>query len=103
MTNIVYKKNKNKSFKFIKISGHANFSVKGKDIVCAGISSIVEGSYGFFKNNYNELILLEKKDAKVTFIPLKFDPGVNLCLEMMIYQLSNLEHFYPNYLKILSE
>ncbi|WNE41833.1 MAG: hypothetical protein AD073_000168 [Mycoplasmataceae bacterium] len=99
MTKVVYKKNK-KSFDFVKINGHANFSKKGKDIVCAGISSVVEGSSSFLKKKYNDLVSIEMNDAEVVFIPLKFSHEVSLCLEMMIYQLANIENFYPNYLKI---
>lgn len=99
MTKVVYKKSEN-SFDFVKINGHANFSTKGKDIVCAGISSIVEGSSSFLKKKYNDLVSIEMNDAEVVFIPLKFNHEVSLCLEMMIYQLANIENFYPSYLKI---
>lgn len=99
MTKVVYKKNKN-SFEFVRINGHANFSTKGKDIVCAGISSVVEGTCSFLKKKYNILISIEINDAEVVFIPSEFNSEVNLCLEMMIYQLANIEAFYPKYLKI---
>ena len=100
MTKVIYKKKYKNSFEIIRIIGHSNFSTKGKDIICAGISSIVEGSCSFLRKKYNFLISIEMKEAEVVFTPLNFDHEVNLCLEMMIYQLSNIESFYPNYLKI---
>lgn len=102
MTKIVYKKT-NSFFKSISVSGHSNFASKGRDIVCAGISAIVEGSYSFLSSYYSELILIESKGSKVIFTPLKNDPEVNICLEMMFYQLKNVEHAYPDYLTFVSE
>ncbi|WNE41431.1 MAG: hypothetical protein AM1032_000171 [Mycoplasmataceae bacterium] len=97
MTKVVYKK-KDDFFEIITIKGHANFSTKGDDIVCAGISSIVEGSYSFFNTYHSDLILLEKKNAKISFIPLKNDNEIQTCLTMMFHQLENISHFYPRYL-----
>jgi len=100
MTKVVYKK-KDDLFKFIIIKGHANFSTKGNDIVCAGISSIVEGTYSFFKANYSDLILVEKKNTEISFTPIKNDQGVQICLTMMFHQLENIQHFYPRYLSFV--
>lgn len=97
MTKVVYKKN-NDFFQSISISGHSNFANKGKDIVCAGISAIVEGSYSFLSSYYSDSILIESKGPKVTFTALQNDRAVNTCLEMMFYQLKNVEHAYPDYL-----
>lgn len=100
MTKVVYKK-KDGFFEIITVKGHANFSTKGSDIVCAGISSIVEGSYSFFKNYYSDLVLLGKKNGEISFIPLKNDNRIQICLTMMFYQLENISHFYPRYLSFI--
>jgi uncharacterized protein len=102
VTKVIYKK-KDDFFESITICGHAEFSTKGKDIVCAGISSIVEGSCSFLSNYYSEFIIIKKKEGKISFVPLKNDSEINICLEMMFYQLKNIEHFYPNYLAFLEE
>ena len=58
----------------IKAKGHANYSIKGYDIVCAGVSSLIE--------NYK---LYEKNKEVYDF--LKFS-------------LRNLEESYPNNVEI---
>ena len=95
MTKIVYKKHKN-VFKFIKISGHSGFDSYGNDIVCAGISSIVEGCCSFFNTYYSDLVSIDKNEAFV-FIKIKNcgSEEVQLCLKMMIHQLRNIQFFYP--------
>lgn len=85
------------------VYGHSEFSTKGKDIVCAGISSIVEGSCSFLSNHYNKFIVMKREEGKVIFTPLKNDLEINICLEMMFYQLKNIECFYPNYLAFSEE
>jgi uncharacterized protein len=102
VTKVIYKK-KDNFFEFITVYGHSEFSTKGKDIVCAGISSIVEGSCSFLSSYYNEFIIIKKKEGKISFTPLKNDLEINICLEMMFYQLKNIERFYPNYLAFLEE
>jgi uncharacterized protein YsxB (DUF464 family) len=97
MTKVIYKK-KDESFEFITIKGHANFAIKGNDIVCAGISSIVEGSCNFFKNYYKGLVLVEKKNTEITITAVNNDYRVQICLTMMFHQLENIGHFYPRYL-----
>lgn len=94
MTKVIYKK-KNDLFKFIKISGHANFASEGNDIVCAGISSIVEGCCAFFANHYSKSVVVKKSNEIVFIKPKIYDDKIQICLKMMFYQLKNIECFYP--------
>ncbi|MDE5766935.1 MAG: ribosomal-processing cysteine protease Prp [Malacoplasma sp.] len=46
-----------------KISGHAKYARKGKDIVCAAISGICFGSINWF--NKKDIIIFESNEEKV--------------------------------------
>ena len=35
---------------YIKVEGHSNYAPFGQDIICAGVSSIVNGMYLYFHN-----------------------------------------------------
>ncbi|MDE6646056.1 MAG: ribosomal-processing cysteine protease Prp [Malacoplasma sp.] len=45
-----------------KISGHAKYATKGKDIVCAAISGICFGSINWF--NKKDIIIFESNEEK---------------------------------------
>ena len=49
-----------------KISGHAKYATKGKDIVCAAISGICFGSINWF--NKKDIIIFESNEEKAELI-----------------------------------
>ncbi len=93
----------NKNNEEIKLLGHAGFNIKGKDIVCSAISSIVittvNGILMFDKDNIkyqendNEFIIKVKKNNEITS---------NL-IANMLNLLKELESDYPNNIKIKEE
>lgn len=91
---------KGNPFQEIVVRGHAMYEKKGKDIVCAGVSSIVT-------TTINAIIKLDKKaveyEAKEGFIEIhivKEDKVVRLLLENMIDLLKELEETYKKNIKI---
>lgn len=103
MTNIIYKQNKKNNFEYINIKDHANYAQKGKDIVCAAISAITNGTVNFLQIYY-------KNDCKITYLPAEIsiypqndNAEFQLCLRLMLYQLENIANSYPEYLKIIKE
>lgn len=84
----------------IEVSGHAGFDIKGKDIVCAGVSAIVQGG-GFsledksaVKEISNGKMLIELNDNA--------SEADKLMLSFMIKQLKQIEKAYSKYLKVRS-
>ena len=48
----------------LTVSGHANYSEKGSDIVCAGVSALVQSLIGWIENNPCEVDLISIDDKK---------------------------------------
>ncbi|MDR1670478.1 MAG: ribosomal-processing cysteine protease Prp [Spiroplasmataceae bacterium] len=99
-TKVFYKQDKGSNFKYIIIKDHADFAEQGKDIVCAAISAITNGTINFLQVNYSDSCKIIYNSAEITINLQKVNYECQLCLRLMIYQLKNIADFYPNYLKI---
>lgn len=86
-------------FKSIKIYGHANYDLYGKDLVCAGVSAIVNGTINFLKKNYNKKCQISVSTSTIT-ISCSFPSSkeFQLCLKMFFYQLKNIALSYPQHI-----
>src|SRR4051794_15257316 len=91
-------------FKYIKIQGHAGCAPRGKDLVCAGFSAIVNGTINFLQENYAENCQISVSSAGVIincFSPDNKD--FQLCLKMFFYQARNIAFSYSQYFQFLEE
>ena len=85
-------------FKSIKIQGHANYDFSGKDLVCAGISAIVNGTINFLEESYAKKCQISISEAKTTIKCLfPSSKEFQLCLKLFFYQLKNIALSYPQY------
>jgi len=100
MTNIIYKKDKKRNFEYIIIKDHANYAQKGKDVVCAAISAITNGTVNFLQLHYKNDCRISYQSAEISICSKNENPECQLCLRLMLYQLENIANSYPNYLKI---
>ena len=99
MISIEIKKNNNK-IEEVSIKGHANYSDKGKDIVCAAVSAIATYSinlmekFGFKIENIVE-------DGYVKMINNANSDIVDKIFEQMVFEFKGLYEQYPRniYLK----
>ena len=87
--------------KVITVSGHANYDDKGKDIVCASVSSIVITTINAIIEIDNEAIDYSDLDNKIVIRILKDDEIVNKLINNMILLLQQLENDYKEYVKII--
>ena len=85
----------------ITISGHANYDEKGKDIVCASVSSIVITTINAIIEINPDAIDYSDLDNELIIRKLKEDETVNKLLNNMILLLENLEKDYKDYIKII--
>lgn len=93
---ITIKKSKN----LITISGHANYSEHGSDIVCASVSSIAITTVNAIMKINAEAIDFNEKDGFLE-ISIKKNQGiVNILLDNMISLFEELEGNYPDNIKI---
>lgn len=92
---------KSNSIVKLNIVGHAGFADKGKDIVCASISSIAIGLL-------NSIDILDNQSCKIILndncIDVEVlddnDDIIQIILQVGIIQLQTVEEVYPKYLKI---
>src|SRR5437764_12061211 len=97
---VLYRKDKENNFKYIIIKDHTNFAEKGKDIVCAAISAITNGTINFLQLHYKNDCQISYRSAEISIYLLNENPKCQLCLRLMLYQLENVANSYPGYLKI---
>ena len=104
MTEILLVCDENGLFKSLSASGHAGFSTKGKDIVCAGISILLDTAMEVLLKT--EGIVLEKEIAcrgKLAFHVASFESVVPAkerlkCIADFIRQgINSLTKDYPAY------
>ena len=87
----------------IELIGHAMFDKYGKDIVCAGVSSVVTTTINAiltFDKNY--IYYLTDKDRLVIEVNIHNEIVDNL-INNMIDMLHDIEEDYPNNIKIGKE
>jgi hypothetical protein len=84
----------------ISIKGHADYAEKGKDIVCASVSSIVITSVNAIIRLDSESISYQESDGLIKINVLKQNEVVNILLTNMIDLLENLEQQYKKNIKI---
>lgn len=98
-------RNKDGSIRSFTVSGHALFANSGKDIVCAGVSSVTVGTV----NAIEELtgIVLDSRmeegflQASVPEIPPGGKPeSVQLLLESMVVMLRTIEQSYGEFITV---
>lgn len=91
---------KTKDIDGVIISGHANYDVIGKDIVCSSVSSIVITTVNGIHLIDNEyLSIIEEKDK----LTLTINKENDICMKLiknMLSLLSELEEQYPKNLSV---
>lgn len=83
--------------KQVKVHGHAGYEVKGKDIVCAAVSSIVITSCNAILKLDDKAIELEQKEGLIKLDNVREDDVTNKLLINMIDMLKELETEYKKY------
>lgn len=82
----------------LEIKGHANSDEHGKDLVCAGVSSIITGGFNALVKDEIKEITLEEGYAKVV---VKSDANYSkVVLDVMLTQLLTIEESYPQNINI---
>lgn len=87
--------------KLITISGHSGYEERGKDIVCASVSSIVITTINAIIEIDSDAIDYSDLDNKIIIRVLKEDEIVNKLINNMILLLESLEKDYKDFIKII--
>ncbi len=84
----------------IKIIGHANYDVYGKDIVCASVSSIAITSINGILSIYPSSIRYIQNDDQLVITVMQSNDIINKLLNNMVNLLMELANDYSDYIKI---
>lgn len=83
------------------VLGHANYDEYGSDIVCAGISSLVQALIGWIEENYYKAkcISLDPKEGEV-IIYCEGGEDVAAVFHMAVIGLEQIADSYPDHMQI---
>ncbi len=84
----------------IIISGHAGYGLKGKDIVCASVSSIVITSLNAIIKIDEKAISYKQDEGFIEVNILKHENVVDTLINNMVSMLEELEKEYKENIKI---
>lgn len=100
MMNIKVILNNKEQIKEIKIDGHVNYDVSGRDIVCASASTLLISSINHILSIDRESILYNDNGKVVTIKVLKNNENSLKILNNMIEMFQQLCDSYSNYIRI---
>lgn len=84
----------------IIINGHSGYDVQGKDIVCAGVSTLVTTTVNAIIRIDDKAIEYKVNDGYVNISILKHDKYIDILIENMISLLKEMEAQYKKYIEI---
>lgn len=80
----------------IEVKGHAGSAPHGRDLICAGVSSIVTGGFNAFGDEDIESVFLEEGYAKV----IVRSPRGKVILDTIVVQLKTMMASDPKFIEI---
>lgn len=85
----------------LAVSGHAGYADKGRDIVCAGASALVQALIGWVENNTCEIecISIDTNQGEV-LICCNGSEDVAAVFYMTAIGLEQISNTYPDYVQI---
>ena len=90
---------KNNHYVSLNVKGHAEFSEKGKDLVCASVSSIVFGLMNAL-DELNKKVVINELDNEINIVNDSKNSKADDYIELAIFQLKTLEESYEKYVKV---
>ncbi len=87
---------------YLSLKGHANSDEYGKDLVCAGVSSIITGGLNALKNPKSFFIKINEGDVEVKAKDAVQQDDYKT-LEVILTQLKTIEEAEPKRVKIIEK
>lgn len=81
------------------VKGHAGYDDPGKDLVCAGVSSIMFGLLNALNEIVEEAVDIAVDD-RIQIRTDSTDPILQIILKTGLIQLRTVEESYPDFIKI---
>ena len=89
----------NNQYQHLSVKGHAGSDEYGKDLICAGVSSIMFGLLNAIEMA-DKGVVINVKDNLIEVINNSNNTKVNNYLELAVLQLKTIEESYSQYIKI---
>ena len=85
----------------LSVNGHAGYSLKGKDIVCAGVSAIVYALIGWLENNaeYTKYVSIDEDNGEV-IIACDGEENTATAFYMAAIGIEQIANTYPAHVEI---
>lgn len=85
----------------LSVVGHANYAEYGRDIVCAGVSAIVQALIGWCEENYETVTCISiDSQAGEVIISCDGGEGVAAVFSMASIGLEQMADSYPDHVQI---
>lgn len=92
--------NRNNEIVDIEISGHAKSNVHGRDLVCAGVSSVAIGTLNAIEELTYQSCEMKMEDGFVSIKVIQNSKTLQIILQTLLIQLKTIEFNYSKYIKI---
>ncbi len=96
-------KRKDRRIAEMSIRGHAEYDVKGKDLVCAGVSCIAVGALNAIEEKCHTCDLKLEEGFIHISVNLLEDRDTQIMLEMLRIQLLTMQEAYQNYIRLTDQ
>lgn len=83
----------------LSVNGHAGYSTKGQDIVCAGVSAIVYALIGWLENNISTFTSVDESNGEVV-ISCEGDEKTATAFYMAAIGIEQIANTYPAHVSI---
>ncbi|HHW99916.1 MAG TPA: ribosomal-processing cysteine protease Prp [Acholeplasmataceae bacterium] len=104
MINVLVKANKDNEINYLHVSGHANYSVAGSDIVCAAVSAVMYSTINLLSKVCPKFEFKEDENKATMEVEIKeTNEFTNIALDNLVETLSSIERDYKKYIKIKFE
>lgn len=85
----------------IEISGHANYAEAGKDIVCAGVTALLESLVDSIEGLTRDTIQCEISPGRADIHYKNLSEAGRLLVDSFFLGICSIEQEFPEYVKIL--
>ena len=85
----------------IEISGHANYAEAGKDIVCAGVSALLESLVDSIEGLTRDTIQCEISPGRADIHYKDLSEAGKLLVDSFFLGISGIAQDFPEYVKII--
>ncbi len=84
----------------LQCKGHAGYAASGKDLVCAGVSSILFGALNALDELESGNAELRVTNSKISIRVKEDSEHIQLLLKMILIQLKTVQESYQEYIEI---